>query len=43
MDARCELALRSIVDTGSGASLVREELLTMEVKVAPAAEATANL
>ena len=43
MDAGRELALRVIVDTGSGASLVREELLPPEVKVAPAAVAAAKL
>ena len=37
------LALRVIVDTGSGVSLVREALLSLEMKVAPLDAATAQL
>ena len=42
-DAGCELALRVIVDSGSGVSLVREVVLTREMKVAPLDAATAQL
>ena len=38
-----ELALRVIVDTGSGVSLIREELQPPELEVAPLAAATAQL
>ena len=43
LDAGRELALRFIVDTGSGVSLVREALLPPEMKVAPQDAATAQL
>ena len=43
LDAGRELALRVIVDTGSGVSLVREALLPPEMKVAPLDAATAQL
>jgi len=43
LDAGRELALRVIVDTGSGPSLVREALLPPERKVAPLDAATAQL
>jgi len=43
LDARRELALRVIVDTGSGVSLVQEALLPPEMKVAPLDAATAQL
>jgi len=43
LDARRELALRVIVDTGTGVSLVREALLPPEMKVAPLDAATAQL
>jgi len=43
LDAGRELALRVIVDTGSGVSLVREAPLPPEMKVAPLDAATAQL
>jgi len=43
LDAGRELALRVIVDTGSGVSLVREALLPPEMKVAPLDVANAQL
>jgi len=43
LDAGRELALRVIVDTGSGVSLEREALLPPEIKVAPLDAATAQL
>jgi len=43
LDAGREVALRVIVDTGSGVSLVREALLPPEMKVAPLDAATAQL
>jgi len=43
LDARRELALRVIFDTGSGVSLVRDALLPPEMKVAPLDAATAQL
>jgi len=43
LDAGRELALRFIVDTGSGVFLVREALLPPEMEVAPLDAATAQL
>jgi len=43
LDAGRELALRVIVDTGSGVSLVPEALMPPEMKVAPLDTATAQL
>ena len=43
LDAGRELALRVIVDTGSGVSVVREALLPPEMRVAPLDAATAPL
>jgi len=43
LDAGRELALRVIVDTASGVSLVREALLPPEMMVAPLDAATAQL
>jgi len=43
LDAGRELALRVIVDAGSGVSLVREALLPPEMRVVPSDAATAQL
>jgi len=43
LDAGRQLALRVIVDTGSGVSLVPEALIPLEMKVAPLDAATAQM